>query len=130
MRTLIRTGCVSLLMFGVICGTAFATTRTGNQNPDLVVTATIGPNHLDVGERAVWVFTVTNATDHVVQVKFSAAVDTPFSGGELGGIGTLDPGKSFHFQRSLRAKEGGRYTLTVRAHDKNGTSHAKASAVA
>jgi uncharacterized protein YfaS (alpha-2-macroglobulin family) len=130
MRALIRTGCVSLLMLGVLCGTAFATTRTGNQNPDLVVTATIGPNHLDVGERAVWVFTVTNTTDHTVQVKFSALLDTPFSGGELFGVGTLDPGKSFHFQRSLHAKEGGRYTLRVRARDKNGASHAHALAVA
>lgn len=130
MRALIRAGCLSVVILGVFAATAIANTRSGNQNPDLVVTATIGPNHLDVGERGVWAFTITNTTDHSVAVNFAGELDTPFSGTVVFGGGDLGPGQSIRFQRSVRARVGGRYTLTVRARDKNGASHTRAFAVA
>jgi uncharacterized protein (DUF58 family) len=130
MRALIRTGCVSLLMFGVLCGTALANTRSGNQNPDLVVTASIGPNHLDVGQRSYWAVTVTNTTSMTLNVRERVTFSTPDFGSVDFVEGPLSPGQSFVIQRSFRARSGGRYVLTARARDKNGVSHTRAAAVA
>jgi hypothetical protein len=130
MRALIRTGCLSLLILGVFCGTAAANTGTGTQNPDLVVTASIGPNHLDVGERSYWTVTVVNTTSKTVRVNEKVTFSTP----DFGSIdlvqGRLAPGQSFIIQRTFRASAGGRYVLNARAHDANGASHARAFAVA
>ena len=130
MRTIMRTGLVSVLILGVFCGTAAAGTRTGNQNPDLVVTASIGPNHLDVGERSYWSATITNTTSHTIRIRVAIAVSMPFSdeGEEI--FGTLGPGQRINEQHAFRAREGGKYTVAVKARDKNGTSHTHTSAVA
>jgi hypothetical protein len=130
MRTILRTGCVPLLILGVFCGAALASTHTGNQNPDLVVTASIGPNHLDVGERGIWAVTVTNTTSHRIRLRVEIAVVTPFTGEGEEIFGSLGAGQSIAEQHSFKARKGGSYTVTVKARDKNGTSHTRASAVA
>jgi hypothetical protein len=130
MRTILRAGCVSLVIFGVFCGVARASTHSGNQDPDLVVTASIGPNHLDVGQRSYWSASVTNTTSHSVRIRILIEVTTPFSGSDEFIGGTLGPGQSINEQRSFTAREGGEYTVRVKARDANGTSHTHASAVA
>ena len=130
MRTILRTGCLAVLVSGVFCATAAASTHTGNQNPDLVVTASIGPNHLDVGERSFWSMSVTNTTSKRIRVHVFVVVSTPDEGGEEIIDGTLGPGQSFTEQHAFKARAAGSYTVSVKARDKNGTSRTHASAVA
>jgi uncharacterized protein (DUF58 family) len=110
---------------------ASAMIRTGNQNPDVLVVASISPNHADVGERVTWSIVVTNTSDSARTIRFEGDLTTPFSAAGVGGQGRFGPHESFTFSRTLRAREGGEYLLHVWARTASGTrSHASAHTVA
>jgi len=126
-----RAGLVTLVAFMVMAGTAWATSTSGNQNPDLLVTATLTPTHAHVGDVISGVATVTNTTDHRIRVGFELEFERPTSGVGGAGDAILGPGQSleFRFHHQVRVNSvKGDYLLIVRATDRHGTSHARAHA--
>ena len=110
---------------------ALANVNTGAQNPHVVVTAQIGPNHIDVGERLTWSVTITNASSRSRCIEAEGEFSAPDRGVGFSLSGCFGPGESFTFTRSPTARVAGLYTVKVRAWDRTGvasTAHAKAVA--
>lgn len=110
---------------------ALANVNSGAQNPHIVVTAQIGPNHIDVGERLTWSVTITNASSHARCIDAEGDYTAPDRGSGFSLTGCFGPGESFTFTRSPTARAAGVYTVKVRAWDRSGvasTAHAKAVA--
>ena len=126
-----RMGLVTLIAFLVAAGTAWATSTSGHQNPDLLVTASVLPTHAHTGDVIKAVATVTNTSDHRIRVGIEFEFDKPTSGVGGAADGILGPGQSleFHFHHAVKANSvKGDYLLIVRAVDKRGASHARAHA--
>jgi hypothetical protein len=126
-----RTGLATLVVFLAIAGTAWATSTSGHQNPDLLVTASVLPTHAQTGDVIKAVATVTNTTDHRIRVGAEFEFDKPTSGVGGAADSILGPGQSleFHFHAAVKANSvKGDYLLIVRATAKHGTSHARAHA--
>jgi uncharacterized protein (DUF58 family) len=126
-----RTGLATLVVFLAIAGTAWATSTAGNQNPQLLVTASLTPTHVQVGDVITAKVTITNTTHHVLRVDYEFAFDGPTRGVAGGGGGPIAPGQTlkFGFHHTVRPGDaGGDYQLVVRATDAHGTSHARAHA--
>jgi hypothetical protein len=125
--TVIAVGAASL----IAAPAAYARVDTGNQNPNIVVVAQIGPNHIDVGERVVWSGTIVNVSDRSRCIEFEMDYESPTVSEFVGGGGCLAPGEDMTFGRSRRATAGGDYTVKVRAWTRSGAaSYAKVHAVA
>jgi hypothetical protein len=110
---------------------ALGTVNSGAQNPHIVVTAQIGPNHVDVGERLTWSVTITNASARPRCIDAEGDYTAPDRGSGFSLTGCFGPGESFTFTRSPRARVGGVYTVRISAVDRSGvasTAHAKAVA--
>jgi uncharacterized protein (DUF58 family) len=112
---------------------ALADTQTGNQNPDLVVTVSLSPDTVAIGETATAVATVTNQSAARQSVSVTATLSGP------GGVllvrterVSLKPGEAFSESASYTRDAddpAGTYSLTVEATSKTGTSSATASTV-
>ena len=126
-----RLGLVTLIAFLALAGTAWGTSTSGNQNPDLLVTASVFPTHAHTGDVVKAIAAVTNTTDHRIRVGFEFEFDKPTSGVGGAGEGILGPGQSleFCFHQAVKANSVRcDYLLIVRAVDKRGPSHARAHA--
>jgi uncharacterized protein YfaS (alpha-2-macroglobulin family) len=118
-------------VLGAVAGAAVANTTTGNQNPQLRVTAALTPNAAKVGSRFHAVLTVTNTTSKIRQVAISYEFDGPSSG-----MGTamspipIKPHSSWTHTFSPKASSAGKYSLSIQAKDARGTSKTTATASA
>ncbi len=133
LRVVRRRHLIAVLLLTALAALAFAPAasamiRTGNQNPDVLVVASISPNHADVGERVTWSIVVTNTSDSARSIRFEGDLSTPFGGAGVAGQGRFGPHESFTFSRTLRAREGGEYQLHVWARTTAGSLRSHASA--
>jgi hypothetical protein len=118
---------VAVMVAGWMCASAQATSSTGHQNPDLIVTATVTPSHVQLGDVVHGVAKVTNVSSGKVRVNFIATFETGKTFEGAGLSGRLEPGKTvkLKFDRVMTSDELGTITLKVRAGDKNGRSSVK-----
>ncbi len=116
--------------------TAFASTGTGNQNPDLKVSVSFtsnGPNsdQAAVGNTVTLKTSVTNTTSRKLKVQLVAHVVIPgFEATTPAITVTLQPGQTLSHTASFTVEAffpKGTYSLTLSATDSHGTSSATGS---
>lgn len=118
-------------ILAALVGSAAANTTTGNQNPQLRVTAALTPNAAKTGSKFHAVVTVTNTTSRTRQVSITYEFDGPTSG-----MGTamspipIKPHATWTHTFSPRAGSAGKYKLIMQAKDAAGTSKTTATASA
>jgi hypothetical protein len=131
---IVRLAAFAVLAVGLVATTAWATTSTGRQNPQLRVVAAVTPTQAHAGDTIVARATVTNTTKRTLMVSWGLTFDTP-----TGGMGMqtsslpLKPGATLRqvFRRAVTARSPkGTYSLSVHARDHAGRSHAAAHAIA
>jgi hypothetical protein len=126
-RRLIPTILVALGLTAAGAATAYATTVTGTQNPQLRVKVSITPLHPKVGQTMVFHMKITNLTGRTLHGGWEFSYTTPTNGISAAIDGQLGPGVWAHesFRRTVTATTPkGRYTLTAEAFDRHGSSHA------
>ena len=116
--------------------TAFASTGTGTQNPDLTVSVSYtsngaNPDQATVGDTVTLSASVTNNTARKLSVQLTAQVVAPGVQYTTPAVSvTLQPGQTLTQTASFTVESflpKGTYSLTLSASDKNGTSSATGS---
>jgi len=112
---------------------ALATTGTGNQNPDLLVSASLSPDQVQRGDPVNASGSVTNQGPQTETVVVTATRTAPNGKSEVVATETavLAPGQSLARTYTVAVDSGqrGTYTLTVSADDGSGASTATAQTV-
>jgi hypothetical protein len=130
----VRAAALTLLGGALLAPAAWATTHTGQQNPQLRVVASVTPTAAHAGDTLVARATVTNMTKRTLTISWGLTFETPTSGQgeETAGL-RIAPGATVRqvFRRAITASSPkGTYKLEVHASNRAGRSHATASATA
>ena len=121
----------TMAILTTIAGVAVANTTSGNQNPQLRVTASLTPNSVKTGATLHGVISVTNTTSKTRQVSITWEYDTPRSG-----VGTamspipIKPHATWTHAFNPKARVAGKYRLIMQAGDARGSSRTTATAKA
>jgi uncharacterized protein (DUF58 family) len=111
---------------------ALATTGTGNQNPDLLVSVSLSPDEVQRGDSVDASGSVTNQGPQTETVVVTATRTAPNGKSESSTeTAMLAPGQSLARTYTVAVESGqrGTYTLTVSADDGSGASTATAQTV-
>jgi len=112
---------------------ALATTGTGNQNPDLLVSVSLSPDEVQRGDSVEASGSVTNQGSQTETVVVTATRTAPNGKSDVVATETavLAPGQSLArtYTYTLDGGQRGTYTLTVSADDGSGASTATAQTV-
>lgn len=121
----------AMAILTAIAGVAVANTTSGNQNPQLRVTASLTPNSVNTGATLHGVISVTNTTSKTRHVSITWEYDTPNSG-----MGTamspipIKPHATWTHTFNPTSRAAGKYTLIMQAGDAKGSSKTTATAKA
>lgn len=125
---------LALLSFASV-STAFASTETGTQNPDLTVSVSyassgVNPDQATIGDTVTLNSSVKNNTARTLSVQLTTHVEFPGGQYTTPAVSvTLNPGQTLSRTASFTVGSflpKGAYSLTLSAGDKNGTSSATA----
>ncbi len=124
---------VALTGFGLAGAAAYASTVTGQQNPQFRVTVTITPNHPAVGDTVVATVRIVNRTRHNHRGSWEVTWVQPDSGISAALDGVLfRPGVVLTDREHAKVTSdtpAGKYTISASIRDTSrGRSHASASA--
>jgi uncharacterized protein YfaS (alpha-2-macroglobulin family) len=120
-----RTKIVLTLSLGALAlaggSAAWASSATGNQNPDLVVNASVvsdgsDPEVATAGDTIQADFSVTNVSDQRQWVHFIEVDGTLLKGKDIDHLKQLEPGQSMSWSKHVKVKDtlaSGLYTLDV-----------------